>query len=92
MKRTSPMTASVLALGLALGFAACERTEDGAADDNIEISVPEDAGEKIEEAGRDVGEAVGEGMEKAGGAIEEAGQEVQEEMEEGRAEDDTVGM
>jgi len=54
--------------------------------------VPEDAGERLEEAGRDVGEAVGEGMEEAGGALERAGQEVQEEMREGGAEEDTVRM
>lgn len=90
MRRTN--SAIAIALGLTLGFAACERTEDGAAGDDIDISIPDDADEKIEEAGRDVGEAVGEGLEKAGGAIEEAGQDVQEEMQEGRAEDDTVGM
>ena len=93
MKPTNPIMATALILGLALGIEACEReSQEGATDDDIEISIPEDADERLEEAGREVGEAVGEGMERAGGAIEEAGREVQEEVEEGRAEDDSVRM
>ena len=93
MKRRNPMTATALILGLALGMQACEReSREGATDEEIEISIPEDADERLEEAGREVGEAVGEGMESVGGAIEEAGREVKEQVEEGRAEDDSVRM
>jgi hypothetical protein len=93
MRPRNPIIAAALILGLVLGVEACEReSQEGAADDDIEISIPEDADERLEEAGREVGEAVGEGMESVGGAIEEAGREVQEEVQEGRAEEDTVRM
>lgn len=94
MKRTNPVMATALILALALAVEACEREsqEGGAANDDIEISIPEDADERLEEAGREVGEAVGEGMESVGGAIEEAGREVQENVGDGAAEEDTVGM
>jgi hypothetical protein len=93
MRRRNPIIATALILGLVLGVEACEReSQEGATDDDIEISIPEDADERLEEAGREVGEAVGEGMESVGGAIEEAGQEVQDKVEEGRAEEDTVRM
>ncbi|HEU4463540.1 MAG TPA: hypothetical protein VFS53_00705 [Gemmatimonadota bacterium] len=93
MKLDKPMVAIALAVGVFLG-AACEgRTgADGDGQDTLDISMPEDAGERLEEAGREVGEAVGEGLEAAGGAIEEAGQEVQEEMREGAMPEDTVHM
>jgi hypothetical protein len=93
MKLEKPMIAIALALGVALG-AACEQRDDADVDgqDTLDLAIPEDAGERLEEAGREVGEAVGEGLEAAGGAIEEAGQEVQEEMREGMMEEDTVRM
>ena len=93
MKLEKSMIAMALALGVVLG-AACEQTDDADVDgtDTLDISIPEDAGDRLEEAGRDVGEAVGEGLEAAGGAIEEAGQEVQEEMREGMVAEDTVRM
>ena len=90
MRIEKRMLALVTAMGIVLG-AACDRNESGADDDRdtLDIAIPEDAGERLEEAGRDVGEAVGEGLEAAGGAIQEAGQEVQEEMREGMAGDTT---
>lgn len=92
--RFDPRIAMALALSLTLGLAGCEQGDgtDGDGTDTLDVRVPEDAGERLEEAGRDVGEAVGEGMEEAGGALERAGQEVQEEMREGGAEEDTVRM
>jgi len=64
MRRTNPMIAAALSLGLTLGAAACEENSgDGAL---------EEAGEAIEEAGEEAGEAVGEGMEAAGEAIDDA--------------------
>lgn len=93
MKPTNPIMATALIVGLAFGVEGCEReSQEGAANDDIEISIPEDADERLEEAGREVGEAVGEGMESVGGAIEEAGREVQEKVDEGRAEDDSIRM
>jgi len=63
MRRTNPMIAAALSLGLTLGAAACEENSgDGAL---------EEAGEAIEEAGEEAGEAVGEGMEAAGEAIDQ---------------------
>lgn len=93
MKLEKPMIAIALALGVTLG-AACEQGNDADVDgqDTLDLAIPEDAGERLEEAGRDVGEAVGEGLEAAGGAIEEAGQEVQQEMRDGALEGDTVRM
>ena len=93
MKRTNPVMATALILGLALAVEACEREsqEGGTANDDIEISIPEDADERLEEAGREVGEVVGDGIESVGGAIEEAGREVQENVGESGAEEDTAG-
>lgn len=91
------MLALAAAVGIVVG-AACDRNESGAdgdGRDTVDIALPEDTGERLEEAGREVGEAVGEGLEAAGGAIQEAGQEVQEEMREGvtdePADPDTTG-
>jgi hypothetical protein len=93
MKLEKPVITIALAAGIFLGAACADRTDgDGDGQDTLDVSLPEDAGERLEEAGRDVGEAVGEGLEAAGGAIEEAGQEVQEEMREGAMPEDTVRM
>lgn len=91
MQRT-PKIAGAMALALSLGLAGCgqEDRTDGEGTDTLGIAVPEDLGERLEEVGRDVGEAVGEGMERAGEALEGAGREVQEEMRGGQA--DTVRM
>lgn len=83
MRRTNPVVAAALALGLTLGTAACE-------EDSVDGAL-EEAGEAIEEAGAEAGEAVGEGLEEAGEAIEDAGQEVKEEVEEA-VDDDTTDM
>lgn len=90
--RTTPKIAISLTLALSLGLAGCAQDEgaDGADADTLEVAMPENAGERLEEAGRDVGEAIGEGMEATGEAIEGAGREIQEEMREGEA--DTVHM
>ena len=93
MKLEKRMIAIALAGGVFLGAACGERTDaDGDGQDTLDISLPENAGERLEEAGREVGETVGEGLEAAGGAIEEAGEEVQEEMREGAMPEDTVRM
>lgn len=91
MRRTSKI-ASAMALGLSLGLVGCGQEDgtDGEDADTLRVAMPEDVGERLEEAGRDVGEAVGEGMERAGEALEGAGREVQEKMREGQA--DTVRM
>lgn len=91
MRRTSKI-ASAMALALSLGLVGCGQEDgtDGEGADTLGVAVPEDVGERLEEAGRDVGEAVGEGMERAGEALEGAGREVQEQMREGQA--DTVRM
>lgn len=93
MKLEKRMFAIALAGGVFLSAACGDRTDaDGDGQDTLDISLPEDAGERLEEAGREVGETVGEGLEAAGGAIEEAGEEVQEEMREGAMPEDTVRM
>lgn len=91
MQRT-PKIASAMALALSLGLAGCEQEDrtNGEGTDTLGVAMPEDAGDRLEEAGRDVGEAVGAGMERAGEALEGAGRDVQEEMREGQA--DTVRM
>lgn len=91
MQRT-PKIACAMALALSLGLVGCVQEDgaDGDGADTLGVAVPENVGERLEEAGRDVGETVGEGMERAGEALEGAGREVQEEMREGQA--DTVRM
>ena len=66
MKLERTVIAIALAAGVFLGTACGERTDaDGDGQDTLDISMPEDAGERLEEAGREVGETVGEGLEAA---------------------------
>lgn len=72
-----------MAAALALP-AACREAGDpdrdlDADEDTLGISIPEDTEERVEEAARRVGGAVGEAMEVTGEAIERAGERVQDE-------------
>ncbi len=84
----------VLAALLGLGGGACDRRDNETAidieGDTLELTVPDDAEERIERGARQVGGAVGEALEETGEAIEEAGARIQEEVQDSEAAD-TVG-
>lgn len=78
-----------MAAALALP-AACREAGDpdrglDADEDTLQISLPEGTEERVEDAARRVGGAVGEAMEVTGDAIERAGERVQDETIEDEA-------
>ncbi len=83
--------AFVAVLGLA--HAGCKRGEsgDGMDSDTLEISIPEDAAEQLEDTGRRIGHGVGQAMQSTGKAMQRAGERVEEEARP-EAEPDTSGM
>ena len=89
--RIARAAALAAALTLAAAPVACERDEtpeeielDPDAPDTLDLDVPDDAAEQLEETGRAVGGAVGEAIEETGEAIESAGERIREEVEENR--------